>query len=247
MPAHDEEETIGDVVARTRKFVDRVLVVDDGSRDRTGDRAREAGATVVRLDPNRGKGYALDRGIGDALDAGATSVVTIDADGEHVPEEIPRLLDALRDADVVLGARNTFRTPARRVLNGFARFWFRLLDPAIEDTICGFRAFRSEALPQLRGAAPGFAYEHEVILRALASRLRIASVPVEIRSRARTHVDVREIFVTQNAFGRNVLARLEHLPIAPWRKAVLAVGCSIGLAIGTPIAWTLDVARAPSR
>ena len=118
------------------------------------------------------------------MEIGAEVVLTLDADGEHVPEEIPGFLKAIESADVALGSREVYRSGVRRALNQLALFWFQLLDPAIEDTICGFRAFRISALPALQSDAGGFAYEHEVILRAVAAQLRLATVRISTTPRA---------------------------------------------------------------
>lgn len=245
IPAHDEAEHVGDVVRRAARHVDRVIVVDDGSRDGTGARAKEAGAEVLRLDPNRGKGAALVHGLDHARASGAERVVTLDADGEHDPDEIPALLAALEGHDVALGYRAVYRSGARRALNALALFWFRVLDPSIRDTICGFRAFRADALPALQNGAGGFVYEHEVILRAVAAGLRIASVPVATVPSASSHVTPREMLRANNHFDRWVLRELGALPLPAWRKSLLAVGCAAGLAVGAPAAWALD--RAPRR
>lgn len=239
IPAHDEAQTIGDVVRRASVHVDEVIVVDDGSRDTTASVAETEGAVVVRLSPNRGKGAALIAGLDAARAAGATRVVTLDADGEHNPDEIPRLLAGLAGADVVLGWRKVYRSGARRALNGLALFWFRVLDPSIRDTICGFRAFRVEALSAVHNDAGGFAYEHEVILKAVAAGLRLCSVEVSTVPNALSHVTPREVLRANNHFDRWVLRELGALPIPLWRKGLLALGCSAGLALGVPMAWAL--------
>ena len=244
IPAHDEAAHVEDVVRRAARHVDRVIVVDDGSRDDTGARAAAGGATVLRLDPNRGKGAALVRGLEEAVALGAARVVTLDADGEHDPDEIPAFLAALDDHDVALGCREVYRSGARRALNALALFWFRVLDPSIRDTICGFRGFRAGALAAVHNSAGGFVYEHEVILRAVAAGLRIAAVPVTTTPSATSHVTAREMVRANNHFDRWVLRELGALPIPAWRKSLLAVGCAAGLAAGLPAAWALGADRA---
>ena len=245
IPAHDEAAAIEDVVRRAARHVDRVLVVDDGSRDDTGARAAAGGATVLRLDPNRGKGAALVHGLEAAVALGAALVVTLDADGEHDPDEIPAFVAALDAHDVALGYRHVYRSGARRALNALALFWFRVLDPSIRDTICGFRAFRATALPVVHNSAGGFVYEHEVILRAVAAGLRLTSVPITTTPSETSHVTAREMLRANNHFDRWVLRELGALPVAAWRKPLLAAGCVAGLALGVPAAWALG--RAPRR
>jgi glycosyltransferase involved in cell wall biosynthesis len=241
IPAHNETAHVEDVVRRAAKYVDAVVVVDDGSRDDTGERAQRGGATVLRLDPNRGKGAALVHGLEAAVAMGAERVITLDADGEHDPDEIPAFLAALERCDVALGCRTVYRSGARRALNALALFWFRVLDPSIKDTICGFRGFRASALAAVHNTSGGFVYEHEVILRAVAAGLRLASVPITTTPSTTSHVTAREMIRANNHFDRWVLRELPSLPVAAWRKPILAAGCVAGLAVGAPAAWAMDL------
>jgi glycosyltransferase involved in cell wall biosynthesis len=231
IPARDEAATVGDIVRRARRHSDLVIVIDDGSADATAAVAEASGACVLLLSPNRGKGRALAAGLAAARARGATVLVTLDADGEHEPEEIPKLVARLRDADVALGCRDAYRSVVRRGLNAVALFWFRLLDPSIRDTICGFRAFRADVAPVLESDAGGFVYEHDVLLRAIAGRLRLVSVPITTRPRTRTHVSARDTWRAAAHFGGWVLPRLGDLPIPGWRKALLALGCGVAVAL----------------
>ena len=107
IPAFQAAASVADVVRRTRAVIEEVLVVDDGSTDGTGDAARGAGADVVAHPANRGKGAALVTAFRTLFGRGCDAVVTVDADGQHLPEEIPRLLEAARGgADLVLGTRD---------------------------------------------------------------------------------------------------------------------------------------------
>jgi glycosyltransferase involved in cell wall biosynthesis len=234
IPAHDEAATIAEVVTRTRAHVSKVIVVDDGSSDDTSARAERAGATVARLVPNRGKGQALVHGLELALLEKPDAVVTLDADGEHDPDDIPKLLAALETADVALGVRHTFRSGARAAMNRLALFWFQLLDPAIEDTICGLRAFRAQTLPALQNDFGGFVYEHEVLIRAVLNGLRLVAVPIHTVPTTSSHVTLKEVLRANNHFDRRVLASLTKLPLPLWKRALLAVGCAGGLALGVP-------------
>lgn len=243
VPAHNEEETVARVVESARKHVDVVLVVDDGSRDQTSKRALAAGAAVLALHPNRGKGEALAAGIDEAVRLGAEAVVTLDADGEHDPEAIPLFREALEHADVVLGWREVYRSGARRRLNRLSLFWFQLLDPAVRDTICGYRAFRASALPVIANNAGGFSYEHEVILRAVQGKLRLASVPIATLPRVRTHVTTRDLVLANNHFDRWVLANAAALPIPIWRRALLLSGAAGGLVLGTALGVAIGAKR----
>src|SRR5215470_11967838 len=108
IPAYNEEKHIGDVIRRTRQKLDDVLVVDDGSRDKTAERAREAGAEVIVHSQNRGKGETIKTGLRHWLDRQVDFVIILDADGQHRPEEIDRFLAAAVAADrpkLILGNR----------------------------------------------------------------------------------------------------------------------------------------------
>src|SRR5687768_15434754 len=119
IPAYNADRFVSDVVARARRFVP-VVVVNDGSQDKTADVARQAGALVIDQVPNQGKGMALQLGFRHALDHGQAAVITLDADGQHDPDEIPKFLDQYQatKADLIIGARNFSQMPAvRRISN----------------------------------------------------------------------------------------------------------------------------------
>ena len=98
IPAYQDEKHIGDIVRRTRKRLDHVLVIDDGSSDQTAQCAREAGAEVIVHSENRGKGEAIKTGLGHWLDQEVTWVTLLDSDGQHLPEEIDHFLSAAGSA-----------------------------------------------------------------------------------------------------------------------------------------------------
>ncbi|PYR35594.1 MAG: glycosyltransferase family 2 protein, partial [Acidobacteria bacterium] len=152
IPAFNEARSISAVVAGVRGVVDRVIVVDDGSSDGTGARARGAGAEVVVHAVNRGKGSAVRTGLARVFEGGFTHVLMLDADMQHRPEEAGRLLEAAaRDGvDVVLGERqfDRDRTPAPRYhANRIgSAILARFVGAPVRDTQCGYRVFRVDAL-----------------------------------------------------------------------------------------------------
>ena len=182
IPAYREEGRVGKVVAATRPYLP-VIVVDDGSPDGTAAEAAAEGATVVRLEPNRGKGAALLAGFAEARRRGFDAVVTLDADGQHEPAAIPSMLAALaRGADVVIGTRlgdlrgmppqrifsNTFTSAVISVLAG------RL----VRDSQTGYRALRLEAVEKLPLTRRGFDLESEMLLKAARAGAKIRHVTV---------------------------------------------------------------------
>jgi len=186
IPAFNEEVAIGSVALLTGEHVDEVIVVDDGSSDRTAHVAEMAGARVIRHHKNMGKGAALKTGF-EAADADV--VVTLDADGQHNPAEIPKLVEPILrgEADVVNGSRYLYgrdeNTPRYR------RVGQRILDRAtniatgleITDTQSGFRAFSAESIPHFKFRDPGFVVESEMLSDAAEAGLRIVEVEVGVR------------------------------------------------------------------
>lgn len=184
IPALDCEATIGEVVRGTLRHLSRVLVVDDGSADRTADAAKAAGAEVMRLPRNRGKAAALRTGMRALRDAGATHALTLDGDGQHLPDEIPalRAAAAARPAAIVIGARDLgpgSMSPIRQFGNRFANRWVEIAcGRAFQDTQSGFRVYPLEATHALGCRAERFAFETEVLIRAVRAGLAVVSVPV---------------------------------------------------------------------
>lgn len=186
VPAYDAAATIADVVAATRAIVAPVLVVDDGSHDDTGARAAAAGAEVVRLEPNQGKGAALLTGLQRLAACGVARAVTLDADGQHLPAEIPRLLAAADAAPgaLVVGVRRTEGIAIRRA----ARFgnWIadalmrRIAGQPLPDTQSGFRVYPLDATLRLGASGRRFDFETEILLRAARASIPVVGVPVAV-------------------------------------------------------------------
>jgi len=186
LPAYNLESSIAGIIERTRPFVDRVIVVADASRDQTAARAREAGALVPEPEMVRGKGFALRKGIRTALALNPRYVVILDSDGQHLPEEIPRLLEPLTAgrADLVSGSRflGTLRT---RFINKLGNHFLRMLSFALtwrwlSDTETGYRAFRAEKLAELQLESNGYEIESEIMMAALLRKFRIVEVPIHV-------------------------------------------------------------------
>jgi glycosyltransferase involved in cell wall biosynthesis len=183
VPCLDCATTIESVVAGVREHVADVVVVDDGSGDDTGRIARAAGAEVLRHPERRGKGAALRTGMAWAAERGFTHVFTVDGDGQHLPGEMPALLDAARDEPraIVLGERSREGhdiSPMKLFGNRFANRWVEIASGRwFDDTQSGFRIYPVAATLALGGHAVHYGFETEVLIRALRS-----GVPVVCRT-----------------------------------------------------------------
>jgi len=194
IPAYNEAPRVGAVVLAVRDLLP-VLVVDDGSTDRTAEVARETGAEVIEQRPNQGKGAALRSGFRQALAIGAERIVTLDADGQHAPADIPRLLAAAAadpPPELVIG-RRSFRSmpPVRRLSNELGRRAFSwAVGRDIPDNQSGFRVVsRRVAEATLASEEPGFALEVEQITTCIRMGGTIAWVPIRtIYAGAPSHI-----------------------------------------------------------
>ncbi|MSP26316.1 MAG: glycosyltransferase family 2 protein [Myxococcales bacterium] len=160
-----------------------LIVVDDGSADRTALVAERAGAVVVRHGHHRGKGAALRTGMGEALGRGCEVAITVDADGRHPPIDARRLHDASDDPDaLVLGVRDLARAGAPRsnqLSNGFSNLAISgLVATRLADTQCGLRRYPIAATLGLGGREPRYGYEAEILIRAVIAGVRIVEVPI---------------------------------------------------------------------
>ena len=182
IPAYNEAKRLGPVVKRARNFSSHVVVVDDGSTDGTSKVAKEGKATVLRHIINLGKGAALKTGCDYAISRGADAIITLDADAQHKPEDVPRFLRALEGADMVFGCRTLNRKmPAiLRFGNWFiTRMTTLLYHVSIPDTQSGFRAFTREAYARIRWKANDYSMESEMVAKVGRHRIKYAVVPIE--------------------------------------------------------------------
>jgi len=189
IPCYNEEATIGSIIVKAKNFVNEVLIIDDGSKDKTTSIAKELGATVITHKTNNGKSASIKTGFRYALDNNYDYIITLDGDAQHNPSEIPLLLNNLKNNghDVTLGIRygNNTEMPIWR------KFGKRVLDYTISfgnggfvtDSQCGFRAFNKKAveniLPRLKGRS--FCVESEQLIRAHETGLKIDSERISCR------------------------------------------------------------------
>lgn len=190
IPAYNEEDTISEVIHETREYVDEVIVIDDGSTDKTKKLAEDKGALVISQPVNRGYGEATRLGHRIALKRGADIIVQLDADGQYVPSEIPRLLEPIikNEADVVFGSRfdgeikytmPLIKRWGNKAFSFLLRFLTRL---PLSDGQTGFRAFRAQAL-QFIWTESSYTISQEMVLRIARQGWRFKEIPITFRKR----------------------------------------------------------------
>lgn len=184
IPAYNCARTVGAVVAGTLQHVTQVLVVDDGSHDQTTREARQAGAHVLRLEANRGKGWAVREGLPWLLAGEWSHVLMLDADGQHDPADIPSFLALADEHDLVVGNRlhQPAAIPAKRFWTNYigTRALSLMTGFPLEDSQCGFRLVRSSLLRQMELVGRRYSVDTEILVRAGRLRARFAHVPVRV-------------------------------------------------------------------
>ena len=184
IPAYNAEPFVADVIRKAMQHVP-VLVVNDGSKDGTLAKARSTGATVIDQQPNQGKGVALQRGFREALKQGADAIVTLDADGQHDPMEIPLFVAKFQatSTDLIIGERNFSQMPlVRRLSNTVGRRAFSwAIGRRVPDNQSGYRLLSRRLMEALLDAASserGFEFEMDMIVVCVKRGWPIAGVPI---------------------------------------------------------------------
>jgi len=187
IPCFNEERCIGSVVLKTKKFVNSVVVIDDGSTDATAEVATEAGATICQHSQNRGYGAAIRSALEKGRELKADILVILDGDGQHNPGDIPRLIKPLLEgeADVVVGSRfleGGKKPPFYRRLG--QRFLTTVTNVGsgqkVSDSQSGFRAYSAKALKGLNLAENGMAVSSEMQFAISKAGLKMAEVPIDV-------------------------------------------------------------------
>jgi glycosyltransferase involved in cell wall biosynthesis len=186
IPAYRAAAHVGDVVKRVLELSPKMLVVvvDDGSDDDTARRAREAGATVIVHDVNKGKWAALETGFAEFLKTDRKAVVTLDADGQHSPQEIPNLIDVWlsKNADIVVGTRRreVGNMPFIRILtNSISSGLVSLVaGTTIKDSQSGYRLYSRRVIENVKVKTGGYEAESEILVKAVRQGYKVDSAPI---------------------------------------------------------------------
>jgi len=186
IPAYNEEGVIGPLIKKILPLADSVVVCDDGSSDLTSKEAKDAGAFVIRHSRNKGKGAALKSLFDYANHSNADVIVTIDGDGQFLPEEIPKLTKDIEDgkSDIVIG----YRFETEKDMPSYRKFGNKILDELskkaanlnLRDTQSGFRAYSKQAIAKINFRNDGFAADSEILIDASEKNLSISEQNVSV-------------------------------------------------------------------
>ena len=187
IPAYNSEKTVGKVIQKTKKYVDKIIVIDDGSSDNTYLEAKKAGADyVLRHIVNRGVGAATKTGTIIALENDASIIITLDSDLQHCPEDIPRFIKNLKEKnnDIVIGSRflgdNTKMPIIKKIGNLGLNLLLRLLlGIKLTDTQSGFRAYDRKALRKINFELDGYAICTEILKEAKEHNFKVEEIPID--------------------------------------------------------------------
>lgn len=213
VPAFNEAGRIGGVVKDILAQCPDVCVIDDGSADATAEEARTAGAHVLVHAANRGKGAALNTGFEYARREGFEVVITMDADGQHAPEEIADFLEAYARTRIPVLIGNRMAGPEgmpliRRLTNMYMSWLLsRKMGQYVADTQCGYRLYRTDVIPALSEETSGFAAESEILMRIARRGVRMDAVPIRViygdeKSKIRPVADTLRFFNMLRRYSR---------------------------------------------
>ncbi|MDO9541041.1 MAG: glycosyltransferase family 2 protein [Kiritimatiellia bacterium] len=218
IPAYLEERRIRGVVRDALQYVQRIVVIDDGSPDRTAAEASAAGAVVIKHEKNLGKGAALNTGFAYAIKQQCDYLITMDADGQHFPGDIPLFIETFKRTGIPILVGNRLADPkgmplVRKLTNIFMSWYLsRQIGQHVPDTQCGYRLYAAQALPYLAAESSRYAAESETLLSAAAQNIKIGSVPIKViygdeKSKIRPVRDTLRFFAMIRNFRRKIKAR----------------------------------------
>ena len=189
IPAFNEAGTIAEIIRKSRKYSDNIIVYDDGSTDNTCEVARSAGATVIRNPENKGYGVAIRSLFQAAKEKDADIMVTLDSDGQHDPDQIAEVIEPLKQGfDIVIGSR-FLKSDGKQKVPRYRSFGIKTITKltqaasynGITDSQSGFRAYNKNALSKINLFEDGMAVSTEILLRGSEKKLLMTEVPITVR------------------------------------------------------------------
>ncbi len=187
IPTYNNIGTVADVIGQVKLWSEDILVVNDGSTDDTLSLLESLeGIRIISYDRNKGKGYALKNGLAQAYDWGFRYAITIDADGQHFPDDIPAFIDRIIEVpdSLLIGARNLTadNMPSKNTFaNRFSNFWFKVeTGKELADTQSGYRLYPLKSIRNIRYLTGRYEFEVEIIVRAAWRGVNVENVPVKV-------------------------------------------------------------------
>ena len=244
IPAYNESRNIGKIIADTSKYVTIIIVVDDGSEDNTAELAMSKNTKVIRTRRNMGKGTALKRGLVECLKYNPDIIVTLDADGQHDPADIPKLLEPIKngEADIVIGSRcdnnSLSEIPMVRGFGlSFINFINRsLMKSTIKDSQSGFRAYAKSILSMISNYnSTGYGVETEQLATAELYGFHIVEVPVTIRYRGLENTSKKNSILV----GANIISTIFRIVVE--RRPLLFFGLAGIILFGASVITTSEM------
>ena len=243
IPAYNESQNIKRITAETSKYVNMVIVVDDGSHDNTAELAISVNAKVVRNRQNMGKGTALKRGVVECLKYNPDIIITLDADGQHDPAEIPKLIEPIKNgkADIVIGSRYEKSISEIPMIRGLGLSFINiisrsLMKSTIKDSQSGFRAYAKSVLSMLSSySSTGYGVETEQLATAELYGFHIIEVPITIRYRGLENTSKKNSILV----GMNIISTIFRIVVE--RRPLLFFGLAGIILIGAAVITTSEL------
>lgn len=237
--AYNEEQNIAKVLVKTRPYVDHIITCNDGSKDYTKEIAQELSDKIINHPTNLGYGRSLIDLFREALKLKADVIITLDADGQHDPDEIPKVVAPILngEADIVVGSRFLSN---KNEMKKYRRFGIRIINLLtqkasgghIVDSQCGFRAYNQAALKKLRLTEHGMGLSAEILVKASEQGLKIAEVPVRVYYNDLNSSGQNPIFHGSNVVGAIIRRVVERQPFKYFAlPALLSLTISIFFSI----------------
>ena len=240
MPAYNEARYIGSLVLQAKRYASEVVVVDDGSTDETAGTAQLAGASVVAHEHNRGYGSTIRTLLDEAGKRDADILVILDADSQHDPAEIPRLIEGIKGgADIVIGSREM----QKNKIAGYRRLGQKVLSrmtsiasqTRLSDTESGFRAYSRRAIKTLELKETGMAVSSEIVSAAAARGLKIVEVPISVEYTG-DGSSLNPVKHAMGVFNRIMVMISERRPLL-FFSLLGGISLALGLAAGVTVIW----------
>jgi len=183
LPAYNEEKRIKDTILKTKRYVDKIIVVDDGSTDKTAEIAKKAGANVIKYTKNQGVDYASRIGLENAIKMKPDTILFVDADGQLDPKYIPQFIKAIEDgADYVAGWRDLSNYPLdRRIGNwGLTKLSNIFCPTGIHDAECGYRAMTLDTAKKIKLIGNKYEREMDFVCEIWKNKLKVKEVKIKV-------------------------------------------------------------------